>query len=58
MAIETEHQFLMIRIGSCERLVDKAHWTNNILQEIRIKKLNNVEYVDLHSASPVVRFKK
>ena len=46
-----------IRLGSSERLADKAKLTNEILHELGDKK-KIVEYIDLNYEPPVIKFKK
>jgi len=46
-----------IRLGTGERLADKAKLTNDILHELSDKKVV-VEYIDLTYASPVIKFKQ
>lgn len=46
-----------IRLGSGERLPEKAKLTNDILREITDKKMA-VEYIDLTYASPFIKLKK
>lgn len=48
---------IALRIGSTERLSEKAKLTADIIQEINNKKLN-VEYVDLNYASPYIKLKQ
>jgi len=46
-----------IRLGTSERLPDKAKLTNEILHELSDKK-KIVEYIDLNYAPPVIKFKQ
>lgn len=46
-----------IRIGSEERLAEKAKFTNEILREIDEKKMV-IEYIDLNYASPYIKIKQ
>lgn len=46
-----------IRLGNSERLPDKAKLTNEILGELGDKK-KTIEYIDLNTASPVIKFKQ
>ncbi|BBB93258.1 MAG TPA: FtsQ-type POTRA domain-containing protein [Methylomusa anaerophila] len=46
-----------IRLGSPDRLVDKAKLTGDILREIKEKKLI-VEYVDLNYTSPIIKMRE
>jgi len=48
---------VQIRLGSSERLAEKAKLTHDILKEVSDKKLA-VEYIDLNFASPVIKFKQ
>jgi cell division protein FtsQ len=43
-----------IRIGTSERLAEKARLTNEILRDIDDKKMM-IEYIDLHYASPYIK---
>lgn len=47
---------IQIRLGNNERLEEKAKLTNDILQEVGNKNMA-VEYVDLHYATPFIKFK-
>ncbi len=47
---------VQIRLGTSEKLSDKAKLTNTILHEISDKKMN-VEYIDLTYASPFIKLK-
>lgn len=46
-----------IRLGNSEKLPDKAKLTNEILGELGDKK-RVIEYIDLNTASPVIKFKQ
>lgn len=46
-----------IRLGNSERLADKAKLTNEILSELGDRK-RMIEYIDLNTASPVIKFKQ
>nr|WP_092068201.1 FtsQ-type POTRA domain-containing protein [Dendrosporobacter quercicolus]NSL46997.1 FtsQ-type POTRA domain-containing protein [Dendrosporobacter quercicolus DSM 1736]SDL71978.1 cell division protein FtsQ [Dendrosporobacter quercicolus] len=46
---------IQIRVGSAERLVEKAELTQAMLKEILEKNLI-VEYIDLNFSSPVIKF--
>lgn len=46
-----------IRLGNSERLPDKAKLTNEILGELGDRK-KMIEYIDLNTASPVIKFKQ
>jgi len=46
-----------VRLGSNEKMTEKAKLTQAIMQEIHEKKLT-VEYVDLNYASPFVKLKQ
>lgn len=48
---------MQIRLGSHEKLPDKANLTNEILRELRSKKVQ-IEYIDLNFALPVIKFKE
>jgi len=48
---------IAVRIGSNEKMTEKAKLTQAIMQEIHEKKLT-VEYVDLNYASPFVKLKQ
>ena len=47
---------IVVRIGSSQRLADKAKLTQEILQDIRAKKMQ-VEYVDINYAKPYIKVK-
>jgi len=48
---------IQIRLGSNERLADKAKLTIDILQEINQKKLA-IDYVDLNFAAPIIKARR
>jgi len=56
LLVYTTHP-IQIRLGTCERLTDKARFTSDILQEINQKKLA-IEYIDLNSTAPIIKAKK
>ena len=50
-------QGVPIRLGGGDRLVEKAQYTRDILRDIGAKK-TAIEYIDLHYASPYIKFKQ
>lgn len=46
-----------IRLGNSQHVDQKAKLTNEILQEMVVKKMQ-VEYIDLNYASPIIKFKQ
>lgn len=46
-----------LRLGTVERLQEKAKFSNDILKEIQQKKIM-VEYIDLNYTSPFIKFKQ
>ncbi|MBP1763081.1 MAG: ftsQ [Firmicutes bacterium] len=48
---------IQIRLGTRERMADKARFASDILQEINQKKLA-IEYIDLNSTAPIIKAKK